>query len=81
MDFLKNVMTKDENDVGDEEEEKKSDNPINSIRTSIAGTEVTLNSRIIVKVKAISISLMHNADPKKRPAEYLNLSIKNIEMI
>lgn len=44
-------------------------------------TDVVLNSRVIIKLSAVSISLMHNSDPKKRPAEYLNLSIKNIEMI
>ena len=52
-----------------------------SSRDTSTISDVVLYSRVIIKLSAISISLMHNSDPKKRPAEYLNLSIKNIEMI
>lgn len=36
---------------------------------------------MVIKLAAINISLIHNSDQKKRPGEYLLLTIRNLEMV
>jgi hypothetical protein len=69
-------MSKQQGGIQDEdEEEQKEQGSVRSHRTSTAG-EVELDNKVVLKVTMLSVSLVHNADHKKRPAEYLLLTIK-----
>jgi mannose/fructose/N-acetylgalactosamine-specific phosphotransferase system component IIB len=43
--------------------------------------DLRIDSRMNVKITQLNISVMHNSDNRKHPAEYLNLTFKNIEVV